>query len=155
MKKQVSTRFGSPLGPIGSSIGYFLILGGILIAVYLSFSGLIIVLLGAFMAFTHSSATVNAENRRIKFSNNIFGILSFGKWFDISNDMLLRLKKYSGSYTAYSRSNRKLENRPDEYRIYLCDNKGNEILPLMHSNNLIPLKKEARQLAKKLELIVK
>lgn len=154
MKNKVSTRFGNPFGPVGSSAGFFLLIGGALITVFFSLSGLILILPGAFMAFTHSSSTINAESKRIKFSNNLFGILSFGKWVDISNDMLLRLKKYSGSYTAYSRSNRRLDNYSEEYRIYLCDEKGREILPIMRSNAISPLKSEAQHLASNLELIV-
>lgn len=154
MKEKVTQRFGNPFGPTGSSAGYFLILGGIILGVLISPTALILAFLGAFMAFTHSSATINTETRRIKFANNIFGILSFGKWIDVRNDMLLKLKKYSGSYTSYSRSNRKLEVYKLEYRLYLCDKRGHEIIPVLRSKSSGLLKSEAQLLANKLDIIV-
>ncbi len=154
MKDKVSKRFGNPFGPAGTSAGYFLLTGGVIIAILISPTGLILSVLGAFIAFTHSSSTVDENQKQIKYANNLFGILSFGRWVDITNDMILKLKKYSGNYSSFSRSNRRLDFYKEEYRLYLCDKKGCEIMPVLRSKSLGALKTTAISLANKLDIIV-
>jgi hypothetical protein len=58
-------------------------------------SGLILIIIGAFIGFTTSSTLVDFDKKRIKFSNNLFGIITTGKWTYINSDMKFGIKKSS------------------------------------------------------------
>ena len=79
-------------GPFGSSTGFFIMIGGI-IATFYSLIGPVIVIIGAFAAFTSTSTRIDTDKKRIKLSNNLFGIIPVGKWIEIKPGMKLGLKK--------------------------------------------------------------
>jgi hypothetical protein len=66
-------------GPVGTSAGIFLFVAGLIIS-YFPFTGLFLVLIGAFVGFTSTSTMVDFDNKRLRFSNNIFGIFPIGQW---------------------------------------------------------------------------
>jgi len=82
----IKNKLDRTFGPFGSSTGFFLMLGGVL-ATYFSIFGLLLVIIGAFAAFTSTSALIDTDNKKIKYSDNLFGILPVGKWIDIKPDM--------------------------------------------------------------------
>lgn len=123
-------KFDKSFGPVASFSGILIFIAG-LIATYFALTGLILVSLGAFIGFTNSSTTVDSKNKKVRFSNNIFGIIKTGKWIDVDNDMQVGIKRDNKVYRTYSRSNRTLDLKVHNTIIYLFDNKGNSILPIM------------------------
>lgn len=123
-------RFDKSFRPVASFSGILIFIAG-LIATYFILTGLILVVLGAFIGFTDSSTTVDFENRRIRFSNNVFGIIKTGKWINLAKEMQVGIKRDNKSYRTYSRSNRTLDLKVHNTILYLFDNKGNPILPIM------------------------
>lgn len=122
-------------GPVGSTSGIFIFLVG-LIMTYYSWSGLILALIGAFVGFTSTSTVIDFDKKRIRFSNNIFGIFPIGPWVLIKTDMKVGIKKSHKVWRAYSRSNRTFDMANNDYRIMLYDAKGKELMPLQKANNL-------------------
>lgn len=122
-------------GPIGSSAGIPLFVAGLIIT-YFSWTGLFLVLIGAFVGFTSTSALVDYEKRRLKFTNRIFGIFPVGKWVVVDKSMKIGIKKSNKVWRAYSRSNRPLDIADSDYRMILYDANGREIMPIQKFDSI-------------------
>lgn len=133
-------------GPFGSSAGFFLFLGGI-ISTFYSPVGLIIAVIGSFVSFTSTSTFVDSENKRIKYSNNLFGILPVGKWVDIKPEMKLGLKKSHQGYQAYTRANQPAGIHINDIRIFLYGSDNKQIMPIKKFNSYESSKKELNELS--------
>jgi len=120
----IRNKLEKPFGPFGGSTGFFLFIGGI-IATYFSPWSLLIVVVGAFVSFTTTSALIDTENKKVKLSNNLFGFISVGKWIDIKPDMKIGLKKTHMGYRAYIRGTQPVDIHNNDIRIvlYSPDNK--------------------------------
>ena len=119
-------------GPVGSSTGLILFLAGFMIC-YFSLTGLIFVIIGAFIGFTTTSTFIDFDRKRLRFSNNLFGIFPIGQWINIQPDMKIGIKKSNKVWRAYSQSNRSLDIANKDYRLILYDSKGGEIMPIQKS----------------------
>ncbi len=122
-------RLDKGFGPAGSTTGYFLLFVGI-ISVFQSLSGLILIALGSFTAFSTTGCTVDFKNYRIKFSNDYFGFLRVGKWQYISRNMMVGLSDAKMVYRVYSLSNRSVDATYGDFRVYLYDLYGRKINPI-------------------------
>ena len=133
-------------GPVGSSAGIFLFVVGLITTTYSSLNelittrslltGLILVLVGAFIGFTSTSTLVDFNKRRLKFSNNLFGFISIGQWVVIQKDMKVGIEKSNEVWRAYSQTNRTLNIANNDYRLTLYDSDGKEIMPIQKSDSL-------------------
>jgi hypothetical protein len=136
-------------GPVGTSAGIFLFFAGLIIT-YFSLTGLILILIGAFIGFTSTSTSIDFDKMRLRFSNNIFGIFPIGQWIFIQKDMKIGIKKSNKVWRAYSRSNRTLDIANNDYSLILYDFNGKEIMPLQKSDNLDSAKLNLDKLSKQL-----
>jgi hypothetical protein len=125
----IKNKLDRTFGPFGTSTGFFMLLGGI-IATYYSLIGLLIAVVGAFVAFTSTSTFIDTDNKKIRFSNNLFGILPVGKWIDIKPDMKIGLKKSHRGYLGYIRGIQSIEIHYKDIRIFLYDSEYKEIIPI-------------------------
>lgn len=125
----IKNKFDKTFGPFGTSTGFFMLLWGI-IATWYSFFGLFIVIIGAFVCFTSTSTFIDTDNNKIKYSNNLFGIIPVGKWIDIQPDMKLGLKKSHRGYRAYIRGTQKIGIHYNDIRIFLYDSNNKQIMPI-------------------------
>ena len=128
-------------GPSGSAAGLFILIVGLVVS-YNFIGGIVLVLVGAFVGFTSTSSLIDIERKRVKYSNNIFGIITTGQWIDVTPEMSLRVKKNHIGYTTLSRSNRKLDIHVRDFRIVLFDKNKEELKPLKKFNSLDEAKKE-------------
>lgn len=142
-------KLDKSFGPVGTSAGIFLFAAGLIIT-FFSLPGLILVLIGAFVGFTSTSTLIDFDKKRIRFSNNIFGIIPIGQWISIQTDMKIGIKKSNKVWRAYSRSNRTLDIANNDYRLILYDSKGKEIMPLQNSDNLDSAKLNLDKISKQL-----
>lgn len=144
-------KLDKAFGPVGTSAGIFLFIAGIGIC-FFSLRGLILIVLGAFVGFTSTRTSIDLDNKRARFSNNIFGLFPIGQWIDIETNMKLGIKKSNKTWRAYSRGNRTLDLANTDYRIVLFDSKGREILPLQKLNNPGSAKLRLNELSEQLGL---
>ncbi len=142
-------KLDKPFGPAGTSAGIFIFIAGIVVTFY-AFSGLILVFIGAFVGFTSTSTMIDYDKKRIKFSNNLFGLIKTGQWIDIKPEMKLGLKKSNRVYRAYSRSNRTLDIDSKDIRLILYGADNKQIMPIKKFDSLdiakAELKKSGNQL---------
>jgi hypothetical protein len=138
-------------GPVGSSTGIFLFITG-LIMLFFSLGGLILVLIGAFLAFTSTNTLIDYEKRRIKFSNNLFGFIKTGHWINIEPEMKIGIKKSDSVWRAYSRTNRTLEIADKDFRIILYDSDHKEIMQIKKTDSLESAQLELAKMSARLGL---
>jgi len=124
-----NNKFEKSFGPVGTSAGMILFAAG-LILVFFHLSGLILILIGAFVGFSSTSTLIDYEKRRAKFSNNVFGFISIGQWLMIDPTMKIGMKESKLSWRAYSQGNRPLDVENNDFRIILLDSGNKEIMPL-------------------------
>lgn len=116
-------------GPFGSSTGLFMFLIGLIFS-YFNLTGLIIAIIGAFIAFTSTGTIIDTENRRIKHADYLFGLFPVGKWVYVQPGMKLGLKEVKRGYVGYIRSNQPVEMRSAEIRIFLFDSSRKKVMPI-------------------------
>jgi hypothetical protein len=147
----INNKLDISFGPYGSSTGLFLFLGGIVTS-YFSLLGIVLVLTGAFIWLTSTSTFIDTENRRVKFSNNLFGIIPLGKWIAINPEMKLGLKKIHRGYLAYTRGTQPSDIHLIDIRIILYDHNGKEILQIKKFDSFETAKRELSDFKKILGL---
>jgi hypothetical protein len=147
----IKNKLDVAFGPFGSSTGFFLFIGGI-VATYFSVFGLIIVIIGAFAGFTSTSTFIDSDNKRIKFSNNLFGIIPVGKWIDIKSGMKIGLKKSHKGYRAYIRGTQPIGIHINDIRIYLYGPDNKQIMPVKKVDSYESSKRELDELSNMLGL---
>jgi hypothetical protein len=146
---KTKNKLDKVFGPVGTSAGLFLFVAGLIIT-YFSLTGLILVLIGAFVGFTATSTVIDFDKKRLRFSNNIFGIFPIGQWIFIQKDMKIGIKKTNKVWRSYSQSNRTLDIAKNDYRIILFDSKGKEIMPMQKFDNLDFAKSNLQKISKQL-----
>ena len=149
---KVNNKLDKSFGPVGTSAGIFLFVLGI-ITLYSSWFGLILVILGAFVGFSSTSTIIDPDNRRIKFSNNLFGIFQTGKWIFVNQEMKIGIQESNVTWRAYSRGNRALDIDDKDFRLVLLDSENQEIMALKKADTLQSAKAELEILCNKLALI--
>ena len=146
-----NNRLDKSFGLVGTSAGMFLFLVGLILS-FFYFSGLILLLLGAFVGFTSTSTLIDFDNKRVKFSNNFFGVIQSGKWMPLENSMKIGIKKSNQTYRSYSMGNRVLDIPQNDFRLVLFDSNNREIMPLKKTDTLDAAKAELELMSGKLGL---
>jgi len=140
-------------GPVGNAAGVFMFIAGLAL-IYFSLFGLILILFGAFVGFTSSSTLIDYDKKRVKFSNNLFGIIETGKWINIEPNMKIGIKKSNRTWRTYSRSNRTLDIVSKDFRLILFDSNGKQIMPIKKMDSFDSAKLELETLANQLGLVL-
>ncbi len=130
-----NNRLDKSFGTIGSSAGVFVFIAGVILTC-LYFSAIILVLTGAFVGFTTSSALIDYGKKRVKFSNNLFGFLRIGKWMPLDPSMKIGIRESNQTYRAYGRGNQALDVTQHDFRLILYDSAKKEIMPVKKMKSL-------------------
>lgn len=147
----IKNKLDNAFGPVGTPAGIFIFGVGIVASFY-SPGGLLLVIVGAFIGFTSTSALIDFERKRVKLRNDYFGIFRSGDWIDLKPGMKLGIKKVHKSWRAYSRGNRSLDVPERNYRIFLFDEKNKKIMPLMKTDSFHDATEKMDELSRKLVL---
>lgn len=125
----IRNRLDQSFGPSGTSAGILLFLAG-LVASFYTFYGIILLLLGAFLGSTYTQSKIDIIQKKAKFSENLFGILSFGTWIEIQPEMKLGISKRTRRYSVSSQSNKRADLQVKDFRIVLTNANGEKIMDL-------------------------
>ena len=129
IKMTENNKLDKSFGPVGASSGVILFVVG-LILTFFYFTGLILVLIGTFVGFSSTSTMIDYDKKRVKFSNNLFGIIKIGQWVNIKPTMKVGIKELNLTWRSYSWGNRALDIVNKDYRIILFDSENREIVPI-------------------------
>ena len=147
----LKNKLDKSFGPSGTFAGYTLFAVG-LITTYSNWGGLILVVVGAFMGFSSTSTLIDPGNKKIMFSNNLFGFLKTGKWIDIDATMKVGIKESNVTWTTFSRSNRSIDAIKKDFRIVLCNSDEKEIMEISKSDSLDSATNQLEIISKQLGL---
>jgi len=146
-------KLDKSFGPIGTIAGITIFVVGVALISF-SISGLVLIIIGAFVGFSSTSTLIDSNNKKVRFCNNLFGIIKVGKWITIETNMSVGIKQSNRTWRAYSRGSRSIDISDKDFRIILFDSKGKQILPLMKVLTLESAKEEARLISEQLNLKV-
>ena len=82
----INNKLDQSFGPVGSFAGIVVFVAG-LGAVYYSLYAVILALIGAFVCFSYSCTLIDLDKKRIRFSNNLFGVIKTDQWITVKPDM--------------------------------------------------------------------
>ncbi|MFA5329887.1 MAG: hypothetical protein WC384_18975 [Prolixibacteraceae bacterium] len=148
---KTTNTLDKPFGPAGASAGLVLCVVGLLTA-YNSLFGFILVIIGAFAGLTSTSTIVDFDRKRVKFTNNLFGIIRLGKWVPIEPNMKIGIKKSNQVWRNSSLSNRTLAIKNIDYRIILYDFDEKQVMQIKKVRTQGAAKTELAKLAQKFGL---
>jgi hypothetical protein len=146
---KIRNKSDKAFGPVGSSAGIFLFVAGLVIT-YFSLTGMLLVVVGAFVGFTSTSTTIDFDKKRLRFSNNIFGIIPIGQWISIRTDMKIKIRKSNSISRDYSWGDRAFDIADKDYSVILFDSNGKEIMQLQKFDNLDSAKLNLYELSRQL-----
>lgn len=130
----VKNRISFTFGNFGIIFGCLLIISGVFVLFY-SLVGITTILVGLFLALTTTNTYVDCENKKMKFSNNLFGIIKLGKWYDINSNMLIKIVE---------------DKQQHKYQLNLYNSNDKLIMPIKISNNKEILEQELEKINKSL-----
>jgi hypothetical protein len=133
-------------GPTGSSAGILLFIVG-LFTIYFSFTGAVLIILGAFVGLSRTSTRIDSEKNRIMFSNDIFGFVKTGRWISVESDMKIGVKAVSKGWRARSLSNRELDTFVTDHRVFLLGHDNRVIMPILKTKSAEEAKQESEKIA--------
>lgn len=125
----VNTLENRSFGPFASATGLSMFVIGAVLA-FFHLSAIILVIIGAFIAFTSTRTIIDTEKRRVRHADFLFGVIPTGKWLNIRDDMKLGLRKVRRGYTGYIRVNQPMDIKYLDIRIFLYDAANKTIMPL-------------------------
>lgn len=114
---------GKFFGPSASYAGLILIAAGILTMSY-SLTALVLVVPGAFLAFTSTGTLIDTANKRIRPYTSFFVIIRTGKWINIDQFTRFSISKATRKYTSYSRANVRFDMDVSAIRLLLLNHDG-------------------------------
>ena len=118
-----NNNLGKFFGPSASFAGYVLIAAGMLSISY-SLASFVLILPGAFMAFTYNGAILDTDNKRVKPYTSLFGVIRTGKWIDFNQFTRFSITKVTKKYSTYSRANLRFDTDLSEIRLHLINKDG-------------------------------
>ena len=145
----INNKLDRSFGKVGFVSGLILIIAG-LVSIKSGFT-IILVFLGAFIAFSHSGVQIDTIKKRIRLYQNIFGVFKTGKWQPI--------KKFHGvTYSPFNRitqmaslSNQHTTLEEHDYRIFILNKKIKPVYPIKRCKT----KDEAQAQLDELSLLLK
>jgi len=144
-------KLDKSFGPVGSFSGIIVFIGG-LGTIWLSLFSLILIMIGAFVGFSYSSVEIDFARKRVRFLNNLFGIIKTGQWLNVKTDMKIGISKSNKVWRSYSGSNRMLDIPSDDYRLLLFNAAGEKLMVLKKSDDLNMARKELDNICERLEI---
>jgi len=114
---------GKFFSPVQVYMGYVFLATGIFCAYY-SLSILILVLPGAFIAFTTNGTIIDIENKRIKAYTMHFGFFRTGDWIALSQFTRFNIQRATRRYTTYSRGSVRLDTDLTDINLLLINRNG-------------------------------
>lgn len=129
-----NNKHGKFFGPVQVYMGYIFIVLGLFCVIY-SPGTLLLIIPGAFMAFTYTGTIIDTENKRVKPYTSLFGFLRTGKWIEVSDFSGFKIVRSNRRYTSYSRGSIPLDINISDICLLLVDKKGTRKIVLNRYNN--------------------
>lgn len=147
----INNKIDKVFGPSGVFSGYVLMAVGV-ISSFFYLEAIVLVLFGAYTAFSSSGTVIDTEEKKVKHYFSHFGLLNAGKWIALDNFLAIKISKSNVSYSTFSRSNRQTNMKKIGYRISLAGQSQKKDIPFQHCKTIEDAKNEAEKYSKELDL---
>lgn len=141
-------KLNKTFGPVGTIAGITLFIAGLITAFY-SLGSIVLIFIGAFVGFTSNITYIDFENKRVKNTTKLFGIIGLGKWIAIDESSSIEIQKSNIVWRTYSRTNRTID-IADKYYYIILNQSGKNFVPLIKTTSIISANSEALVLKQKL-----
>ena len=141
-------KLDKTFGPVGSISGITIFIAGIITTFY-SVGGIVLIVFGAFVGFTGNGTYIDFENRRVKNTTKLFGIIGVGKWINIDENSSIEIQKSNVVWRTYSKSNRAID-IADKYYYVILHKSRKDSVPLIKTTSISLANSEALVLKQKL-----
>lgn len=138
-------------GTAGSFAGFSIIVAGIIV-LFSNITAIALIVLGSFFAFTSTSCLVDFQNKRVKFTNNLFGFYPVGKWVYVTQGMKIKAITSRNVERVLSRSNREINLEKKDYRLILYNSDNKPLIHIMKLNSSTEAMQKKKILNEKLGL---
>lgn len=136
-------------GKLGFVLGCIVLISGIYFCFTAVIVGITNLIVGSFLAFSKNICIIDFNNKRVKYSSNIFGLIKIGYWIDVKDDMLIVVKGLGKSKSGVEGNE-----ICKEYKISLFNPQNVEILVLFKSKRIKEINDFADELKSKFNLTV-
>jgi hypothetical protein len=147
----VTYKLYKTFGPVGSVAGIILFAAGFIL-VWFSLSAFVLIILGAFIGFSYSSTEIDFEQKKIRYSDVLFGIIRIGKWINVEPEMKIGILKSRKTWVTYSLGNRTLESPVEDYRLELFKSSGIKIMLIKKVGSSGAAGKDQEEICEKLQI---
>ncbi|HNQ67585.1 MAG TPA: hypothetical protein PKN32_04355 [Bacteroidales bacterium] len=147
----INNKLDNTFGTVGTVLGVVILLSGIYVCFY-SWIGFTTIIVGIFLAFSNTSTKLDVENKRLKYSSNMFGFISVGYWISVKPEMNLFLKDCTKKNNFSLTGNKSPSPLTNDFRIFLTDESGRELLAVKKFNDKLLAENEMIDLKQKLGL---
>jgi hypothetical protein len=138
-------------GPSGTFSGYILLIFGIISTIF-TLTGVVVLIIGLFLAFSYYCSSIDSENRRVRNGIKLFSWVISGRWTDVDDTYKTEIRKVKGKYTVYSSSNRKLELEQTDYKIYIYSTQHSKRIALAKFKDFDKAKDEIKTIMELLKI---
>ncbi len=138
---------GKFFSPVQVYMGYVFLATGIFCAYY-SLSILILVLPGAFIAFTTNGTIIDIDNKRIKAYTMHFGFCRTGNWIALSQFTRFNIQRATRRSTTYSRGSVRLDTDLTDINLLLINRNGSKKVIINRYSSFEEAQKEKEDLTK-------
>jgi len=145
--KPLKNKLDKTFGAVGMSAGLLLMVAGAAIT-FFSLTGLVLLAMGALVGLTYTATLVDINNKRMKFTTYLFGIIPLGKWIHVESGMSVGVRNWKTQWRTYSAGNRTLDLEERDFRIVLYDIHGKILMPLKKFQDREMAEAEAKAKAK-------
>ena len=118
-------RFAAGAMVIAGILGFFL--GGP--------AALLLIVIGLTMITAHSGIELYGKEKRYRLYYKILGLIKWGRMRNLGGYNHLIIRPWRGSYTVYSRSNRRLDLPARKYVLYAVGNSRYKKIPLFMADD--------------------
>jgi hypothetical protein len=136
---------GKFFGPAQVFMGYTFIVLGLTCCIY-SLTTLLLILPGAFLAFTVTGTIIDFENKKVRPYTNLFGIFRTGKWVEVSRFSGFKIMKSTRRYTSFSRGSVQLDMDISDISLLIINKNGTEKVVLNIYKKFEDAKKDMEEL---------
>ncbi len=98
--------------------GYIIFVVGVLSLLLMQFAGILVVAMGAFLAFSKNGVLIDKPNSRFKEYANYFGV-KFGEWQSLTAFPEIGVLSGARGYTALSLGNVRMTDTEKSFDVYL------------------------------------
>jgi len=120
--------------------------------IFLSGWGILLILIGAFTAFTATGAEIDTDKKVFRLYHSIFGIVKIGRWYSLDAVDHITIGKSNTTFTAYSRGGRSLDIKEKGFRVVFVVKDSHSKVPVFKSKHIHEAKTRAEELSYQLSI---